>query len=129
MRHNAELLALVEEAVLADGWVFDGNYSRSFTIRGERADTLIWLDMPRTLCLARVVRRISAGYGRVRPDMAKGCPERLDLGFLRYVWTFPRHSTPELTRFYDRFPRAKYRLTSPAEVAGFLDRAGMAPSN
>ncbi|MCB8838777.1 topology modulation protein [Aurantimonas sp. VKM B-3413] len=126
VRHGEQLLALVEEAILADGWVFDGNYSRSFAIRGERADTLIWLDMSRSLCLARVVRRIATGYGSVRPDMAHGCPERFDLGFLRYVWTFPRHSAPGLARFYDGFSRSKYRLTSPAEVAGFLDHAGMA---
>jgi adenylate kinase family enzyme len=39
------------------GWVLDGNYS---TIRDavlERADTMVWLDLPMRTCLWRVTRR------------------------------------------------------------------------
>jgi adenylate kinase family enzyme len=56
--------ARVSEAVAAEGWVCDGNYSRVRDIVWSRVDTVVWLDYPfrvlawRLLC--RSVRR-SAG--------------------------------------------------------------------
>ncbi|MBP0617375.1 DNA topology modulation protein FlaR [Jiella mangrovi] len=118
-RDSGELPALVTEAIGSNGWVFDGNNSRTMALRGEKADTLIYLDLPRSLCMRRVLKRIALGYGRVRPDMAAGCPERLDPDFLKWVWTFPRHSAPGLAAFYEAFPRRKYRLCSTMEVEAF----------
>lgn len=33
---------------------------------------------------------------RMRPDMADGCPERISLEFLRYIWNFERTESPEI---------------------------------
>ncbi|MEX6505649.1 hypothetical protein [Jiella sp. M17.18] len=120
LRPALDQLRMVEAAIDADGWIFDGNHTTSVQIRAKRADTLIWLDLPRSLCIARVLKRVATGYGRVRQDMAEGCPERLDIGFLRWVWTFPRHSRPGLERLFDGFPRQKVQLTSAAAVAAYL---------
>ena len=36
-------------------------------------------------------------YGRVRSDMAEGCPEQLpDREFLRYIWNFEAAQTPRI---------------------------------
>lgn len=41
-----------------DGWVVDGNYrSRVGGLVLERADTLVWLDLPLRVCLGRIWRR------------------------------------------------------------------------
>ena len=41
-----------------DGWVVDGNYrSRVGGLVLERADTLVWLDLPLHVCLGRIWRR------------------------------------------------------------------------
>ena len=118
MRPPEEMPALVEAAVAEDGWVFEGNNSRTLPIRAAKADTLIWLDLPRLLCTARVLRRIARSHGRVRPDMAADCPERLDWTFVRWTWDFPRHSRPSQARFFESAAiRAKHRLTSPRAVA------------
>ncbi|MEH6719808.1 MAG: hypothetical protein V7704_13070 [Aurantimonas endophytica] len=119
-RETRRQIALVEDAVAEPGWVFDGNNTATMHIRTEKADTLIWLDLPRWLCVFRILRRIAGGHGKVRPDMAAGCPERFDTGFLKWAWTFPQHSGPGLARLYAAFPRQKFRLTSPREVAAFL---------
>ncbi|MGC4892072.1 hypothetical protein [Micromonospora sp. DT227] len=31
-----------------------------------------------------------------RPDLPQGCPERVDLDLLRYVWRYPRRSRPRV---------------------------------
>jgi adenylate kinase family enzyme len=53
----------VREATAADGWVCDGNYSAVRPIVLERADTVVWLDLPLRTCLARMLRRAA---GRIR---------------------------------------------------------------
>ena len=77
-------------------WVMDGNYINTFDIRMPRADSLVWLDHPRRICMRRVLMRTMMGYGRTRSDLAEGCPERFDIEFLRYVWGFPIEQRPRL---------------------------------
>ena len=63
-------------------------------LRLPRADTVIWFDYPRLRCLRQIAWRIATTYGRVRPDLAPGCPEQIDWEFLRFVWDFPAKSRP-----------------------------------
>ena len=90
----------VRDAVSGDAWICEGNYSRqTFELRLPRADIVIWLDTPRTTCLARVLWR--SILNRPRPDLPDGCTEKLDaefLGFLRYVWAFDRDKRPHIER-------------------------------
>lgn len=78
------------EALKGEKWIIDGNYTRSMGMRLEFADTAVFLDYPTWVCLWRVIKRIFQSYGKVRPDMGDGCPERLDSEFLKYVWNFRR---------------------------------------
>jgi adenylate kinase family enzyme len=40
-----------------DGWVIDGNYSAVQPLVWERADTVIWLDLPRRSVMRRIIWR------------------------------------------------------------------------
>jgi adenylate kinase family enzyme len=95
---NEAFRARVREAVSADSWVCEGNYSRrTFDLRLPRADLVIWLDTGRLTCLTRVIVRNLTN--RPRPDLPADCPEKLDrefLTFLSYVWNFERTSRPSL---------------------------------
>jgi adenylate kinase family enzyme len=51
------LRARVAEALAGERWVVDGNYSMVRDLVWPRADTLIWLDYPLPIVLARVTRR------------------------------------------------------------------------
>lgn len=112
--------AKLAEILNTDRWVIDGNYSRTLPERLKYADTVILLDYPRTLCLYRALKRILRLYGSVRPDMADGCPERLDGQFLRYVWNFNRNMRPRLEAALDGFPGELIRLKTPRETDAFL---------
>jgi hypothetical protein len=39
---------------------------------------------------------VATTYGRVRPDLAPGCPERFDGEFLRFIWNFNANSRPQI---------------------------------
>ena len=49
--------ARVLEAMEAPAWVVDGNYSALREMVWERADTVVWFDLPFAVVLARTVRR------------------------------------------------------------------------
>ena len=50
--------ARVAEATAGDGWVVDGNYSKTRDITWPRATTIVWLDYPLHLILWRLGLRI-----------------------------------------------------------------------
>ncbi len=126
-----EWRALVQDLVRRDCWIMDGNYSNTLDIRLPAADTVVFLDFPRLLCLWRVVKRRWQYAGRSRPDMAPGCPERLSWQFIRWIWSYPGRR-PAILRMVQEYAQGSrvFRLRSPAEVKRFLEgleRGGGSP--
>ena len=85
-------------AVAGERWILDGNFlgGEGGERRFERADMVVFLDLPRRTCLWRVLRRLVRGHWRSRPDLPAGCSESLDLAFLRWIWRYPRHDRPSV---------------------------------
>lgn len=103
-------------------WIIDGNYQSTLEIRLEAADTIIFLDMPRALCLYRVLKRRLRYHNRSRPDMQKDCKEKIDLQFLRWIWDFPSKKRPQMQQKLGDLTMDKQIITlrSPKEVKRFL---------
>ena len=119
----------VEELCAGDSWVMDGNYSGTLEARLEACDSVVFLDLPRILCLWRVVKRSLLYRRRGRPDMAEGCPERLDreyLLFLLWVWNYRKRSRPTVLRRLAEQSGGKqiFILRSDADVERFLAEVG-----
>jgi adenylate kinase family enzyme len=115
--------ALQQHLVERERWIIDGNYSGTMNLRLQAADTIILLDLPRRVCLWRVVKRRIMYAGRSRPDMAAGCPERLTRQFLGWIWRYPYDRRPQILRTLAELADKKrvIRLRSSADVARFLD--------
>ncbi|HEY0429631.1 MAG TPA: DNA topology modulation protein [Pyrinomonadaceae bacterium] len=105
-----------------DSWVMDGNYSGTLEMRAAASDTIIFLDLPRTICLRRVLKRITLSYGRTRADMAEGCNEKFDLEFLKWVWNYRTRTKPKVEALLESVEKEKtiIRLKSAKEVENFL---------
>jgi adenylate kinase family enzyme len=53
-----ELRRLVEPVVRSEGWVIDGEYLWKLgTLVLDKADTIVWLDLPRRVWIVRLLRR------------------------------------------------------------------------
>ena len=83
--------ALLRRELEKEKWIMDGNFNRTMPERIKRCDTIIYLDFSRFACLMGVLKRVITTYGKVRPDMGEGCPERIDLEFLKWVWNFNKN--------------------------------------
>jgi adenylate kinase family enzyme len=98
-RHNYEYdkepwRSRVAELVSARKWVIDGNYKSTFDVRMPAADTIIFLDYPRWLCLWRVFKRRIKYHRKTRPDMAEDWQEKANFEFLRHIWDFKENGRP-----------------------------------
>jgi adenylate kinase family enzyme len=112
----------IEEMLRRDSWIMDGNYSGTLDIRFQACDTVIFLDMPRTLCIRRVLKRAMMYRNKSRPDMAEGCREKLSLEFILWIWNYPRRTKPKIVNMLESNAEGKniIRLRSQSEVKRFL---------
>lgn len=113
------------EALKAPAWICDGQGPATFPERMALADTIVWIDQPRWLCLLRVIHRAITYRHGGRPDMTEGCQEKIDFGFYRYIWTFDRERKPQIQAAlaaYAAHARV-VRLRSDREIAAFLAAA------
>ncbi len=120
---KADWAATVERLVAEPRWIIDGNYGGTLPVRLARADTVILLDAGRWLCLRRVITRTLRGHGKTRDDMAEGCYERFDRGFLKFVWDYPRKSRPRVTEALAAFDGIVIRCRTDREAETVLLQA------
>jgi adenylate kinase family enzyme len=118
-----EWRAKVAQLCEKPSWILDGNYANSLDIRLPRADTVIWLDYPRSLCLRRVIGRVIKQYGQVRDGLPEACPEHFDWTFLRFIWNFNVMTRPRLVDAFCRFGSHTklYQLRSDRDAEHMLN--------
>jgi adenylate kinase family enzyme len=85
---------LQKELIKKEEWIIDGNYGRTIDIRLLEADTIIFFDFPRWIPIYRVIKRRIMYHGKTRPDLREGCPERISLEFLKWIWNYKRDKKP-----------------------------------
>ena len=120
-RSREEFDCLLEQELSRESWIMDGNYARTLPQRLARAQGVVLLEPGRLRCEMGILHRVLNGGRAVRQDMAPGCPERLDLSFLRWVWNFPAQdgaATAALLEQYRQVP--VLRLNSRRQANRFL---------
>jgi adenylate kinase family enzyme len=114
----------VDGLLRQDAWIMDGNYSGTLAMRVDASDTVIFLDLPRVLCVWRVLKRALIYRNDVRPDMAEGCREKLNWEFISWVWNYSTRSRPKIMQLLRSNSERKkiVWLRSSSEVESFLAR-------
>ena len=119
-----EWFEVVGELILQDSWVMDGNYSSTLEMRIKRADTAIFLDVPRRVSFWRVFKRRLLHRGQVRPELAPGCYEKIDLDFIKWIWNYPKRSRPVIDKILSQNSESKtiIVLKNSGEADEFLSK-------
>ena len=117
----------VAAALESDGWVVDGNYrGRLGTSVLDRADVVVWLDLPLPTILWRVVSRTLRRL-RTREQLWGGNVETVGNAFLRrdslMWWAIKTHFRwrRRLPQVVEKYPHV--RLRSAGEVDRYLRAA------
>lgn len=79
-----------KEIVRKQKWIIEGNFPRTWDIRIEAADTVIFFEFPIWLSFIRVVVRWIFYRATNRPDMPKGAKEKININDLKKILTFPK---------------------------------------
>jgi adenylate kinase family enzyme len=126
-----EFVRRVEAAIAAPAWVVDGNYGRVQPSVLRRATDVVWLDLPQSLVMRRVVgRSLTRSITRKEVWPGTGNVEywRNWLNGDHPVWWSLAHFKRRRRRYEEAFadPRLAHltvhRLRAPAEVAAFVQR-------
>lgn len=98
MSSKDEQRHIINNVLDKDQWIIDGNYSATLDMRVAKADTIIFIDRSRVMCLYNVLKRYIHYKGRSRPDMHDNCPEKIDFEFVRWIWTFNKKRKPAIIK-------------------------------
>jgi adenylate kinase family enzyme len=126
-RPRSEQREIIAHKITRDRWLMDGSNPSSFDLRLPRTDIVLWVRLPRWLCLLGVYRRAIKNYGKSRIEMAPGCVEKWpDRDFLTYIWNFERKHAPIFHRNFNLYgPQVPvFVLKSRLDVARLLDLVG-----
>jgi len=121
-----ELQARVRPLVAGDAWVIDGDYRRKLgSLVVERADTVVWLDLPIRSWLPRLAWRTATRMARGE-ELWNGNRERFRNLFERpniFGWAWRKHfaNRHELEGWAARHPHVRLvRLRSSEDVQRFV---------
>lgn len=117
-----EIYEITDRLMKENEWIMDGNFNSTMEKRIAASDTVFYFDMPRLLCIYQIFKRIFKYYNKTRPDMGEGCPEKFDLEFLKWVWSFPKETKPLIEQRIERAGQGKniIRFKSRNEVERFF---------
>jgi adenylate kinase family enzyme len=125
-----EFRSRVAAAVSADEWVVDGNYSVVRDLVWERADTVVWVDLPRDVVMRQVVLR-TVRRALTREELWNGNREPLTnfykwdprQNIIRWSWVKYSDSVQRYSAAMEdpRYADIRFiRLRSRAEVVSFI---------
>ena len=124
---KVEFIAKMEQWVQGERWIIDGHYGGTLELRYAAADLVIFLDLPRWLCLWRAINR----QGKPRPDLR---PDVEDPGkftwefmkFLLWIYRFRKTCLPKILALREKYPDVEFvRLRTQKQVNELVMRAGM----
>ncbi|HEV2601367.1 MAG TPA: hypothetical protein VGT41_03650 [Candidatus Babeliales bacterium] len=105
---RAEFQKIHEGLCDRQSWIIEGMAIRFFDYRIQKADVIIFLDMPTALCLYRVCKRAVTHFGKVYFSSAPGCPERgPDRKFLKFICSYNRDKRPVIESLLHQYTDTK----------------------
>lgn len=110
---------LITEWVKHDSWIIDGNYSSSLDIRLNRADTIIFFDLPKWQCLWRAFVRI---FNQKQPfDKPEGMKERISWELIKFILEYNKKEARTIVEKY-RHGRHVFTVHNNREIDQLLNK-------
>jgi adenylate kinase family enzyme len=125
LRPEDEWIEKLRAFAAQDSWIIEGNYGEGidFDIRFRRADSVIFLDYSRLVCLFRVLRRhIRLRGGGTVPGCTPGCKHTLSWQYVKFIWRFPQRPRQRIFQKFSYYSSVnKIILKTPKEAKKFIE--------
>lgn len=114
-----EYLSRHKEIIAGEKWLIEGYIEGKMANRLRRADLILYLDYPGSLCVWRVIQRWMMHRKESRPELPKEALEKLDYRFLWIV--FRRFERPGIENAIVAAGNpSALRFRSPRQLKDFL---------
>ncbi len=123
-RNDEEARAMVADFMQQNkSWVIDGNYGKLLQKeRLEEADQIIFMNFSRFHCIRRAYHRYRTHKNKTRESMAKGCPEKFDFAFFK--WLLYEGRTKKRRDHYrsilDQYPNKTVVIRNQRQLDAFI---------
>lgn len=109
-----------------DGWVIEGNYSRTMPERMENAQAVLFFDFNRFGALYRYLRRMLKHYGQCRTDAPEGCVEAFNWDMIQWILFRTARNRKKYRTMLTAYPHLKiYHLRRFSEVKALYKALGI----
>ena len=106
----------LERIFQENAWIMDGDYSRTYEVRFQACDTVIFLDYAYEECMAGITERV----GKTRPDIP-WAEQSLDPALVKLVQCFADENRPVLYSLMEKYPdKHQFVFRSRAEANEWL---------
>lgn len=120
-RAKSDFLRIQQELVDEDSWIIDGNAIGSLDMRYKRADLVLYMCYPRSLCFLRVFKRLFSRDPNIC-DRAPNCQEQVEWKLLKYLWQFDKKVSPRLEILHKTYPTTSfYKITNGSDLKNVWD--------
>lgn len=106
-REKEEFLAVKESLLRENAWIIEGCSFSTIEMRFARADTVIYFDLPRMLCLWRVCKRLFTFDQHLAET---GCLNGINWALIKYIWNFNRDKRQSIEEFSKRYPEVDFLI-------------------
>ena len=88
----------LDSIIKDDKWIIDGDFSRTYEVRMEACDTIIFLDYSLDVCLSGVANRV----GSIRSDIP-WVEDELDSDFILWIKTWFKEGLPKTKELLEKY--------------------------
>jgi adenylate kinase family enzyme len=106
-RDREEFLSIHSALCEQDSWIIEGCALKALEIRFARADTVIYFQFSRLLCIYRVFKRLFI-YDRSIRDTADRVSKIVSWEMLNYIWNFERDKTESIQALREKYPHVEF---------------------
>lgn len=105
-REKEEFLAIKKCLLREDAWIIEGCSFSTLEMRFARADTVIYFDLPRLLCIWRVCKRLFTFDQHLTKKT--GCLNGINWTLIKYIWNFNRDKRQGIEELSKRYSEVKF---------------------
>lgn len=105
---------VINNIVLNDTWIIDGDYFKTIDIRLKRADLIIYLNIDSEISVKSYLERVRTGG--IRDFNTNGLKEEVDEEFIKYIRDYKEYRGPMIKSLLDPYKDFIYEIKSREEV-------------
>ncbi|MCH9633289.1 MAG: hypothetical protein S4CHLAM7_00120 [Chlamydiae bacterium] len=106
-RNKDQFLKIQRMRVDENLWIIEGCGSSSFEMRFAKADTIIYLNLPRLVCIWRLLKRFLTERDK-HPDTPEGCLKVFNWETIKYIWSFETRKGPKIRALKNKYSIKNY---------------------